>query len=234
MVCVGHTRAKKRLPTRFVGVEKKGARGNRIFFLFRRIWKTDDMPRGRRGNRGQKGGKGQKGQTRHQKGGQGGQTARFSARERLEVEIDQTSEEDCGRLARYRERAERLNQELRYFNRERRDDSILAYRFCMEPELLDPMWRDERVVAHELACIQTIHDATPYDAVCQATLRRMAGVLNRAGIQWGDAWHRCRTFGVPLIKLASMMACEDDIPEMAPSPPSSPSSPPSPSPACCY
>jgi hypothetical protein len=95
-----------------------------------------------------------------------------------------------------------------------RDDSFLAYRFCVADNDLEPMWQDMVDVAHELACIQTLHDCTPYDQVCQDTLRRLAGALNAGGIPWKVAWERVRAFGVPAVKVAALLSCESMIPQL--------------------
>jgi len=182
------------------------------------------MARGRRGTRG-----------RGRPIGGGRATSppeRFSAAARLEA-IDHECPVERGRLERYHERAAELDMELARYGRPRRDDSILCYRFCMEPEALDRMWRDARVVAHEVACVQAIHDATPYDAVCQDALRRFAGALRSTGLEWGECWRRCRAFGVPIVKLAAMLACEPLIPAVAESPPSTPASSAPSSPRAC-
>lgn len=95
-----------------------------------------------------------------------------------------------------------------------RDDSALAHKFAAADPALELMWQDLTVVAHELACIQILHDFTPYDAVCQSTLKTIAAALAEAGVPWGDAWRRARTFGVPLVKLAALMSCDARIPPL--------------------
>lgn len=142
------------------------------------------------------------------------QRARFSAAAQLEADIDRTDVDSCQQMSRYLGRHASLEQFLsENYKMGVRDDSMLAYRFCMGADDLDDMWQDVGVVAHELACIQLIHDLTPYDEVCQTALREMAGVLNRvAGMPWGDAWQRVRTYGVPIVKMAAALSCEPALP----------------------
>jgi len=121
------------------------------------------------------------------------------------------------RVARYHERRARLDQFMQeHYHLGVRDDSMLAYRFCMGDDDLDSMWEDTEVVAHELACIQLIHQLTPYDDVCQTAMREMAGVLHHTGrMQWGDAWKRVRAYGPSIVKVAAALSCEAGLPQMS-------------------
>jgi len=112
---------------------------------------------------------------------------------------------------RYGERSARLAAFMAAaYGREPRDDSQLAFRWSSGG--LDG-WTME-VVAHEMACMQTIHEASPYHATCESVMREMAGALHAAGLPWTEAWTRVRRYGAPLVKLAAMMTCESQLPEM--------------------
>lgn len=171
-----------------------------------------------KGNKGQRGGKCGGGKGRRRSGGAGGARGaryqpiqpaqRFSAQANL---ADATL--DPQDLATYTARRNNLDQFLQEnYQFGLRDDSVLSYRWCLGQ--LDPMWQDMTVVAHEIACIQTIHHATPYNRVCQEVLPEMAGALAASGIPWKEAWRRVRAFGVPALKIAAILSCEDVVPEM--------------------
>ncbi len=116
-------------------------------------------------------------------------------------------------LAAYQQRHSNLNCFLKEnYGMEVRDDSRLAHRHCLGD--LEPMWQEVPVIAHEMACIQTLHQATPYFEASQPALKAMAGTLNRAGVPWGEAWDRVLAYGVAALKVASVLGCQETIPEM--------------------
>ena len=122
--------------------------------------------------------------------------------------VSELPKEACER---YGERSARLAGFMAAaYGREPRDDSQLAFRWSSGG--LDG-WTME-VVAHEMACMQTIHEASPYHATCETVMREMAGALHAAGLPWTEAWTRVRRYGAPLVKLAAMMTCESQLPEM--------------------
>jgi hypothetical protein len=95
-----------------------------------------------------------------------------------------------------------------------RPDSSLAFKWCIADPELEPQWQDVVNVAHEIACMQTLHEHSDYTEVTQHALRHLATLLHKYGATWSQAWASVVQYAIPLIKLRAMIGCETRIPEL--------------------
>ena len=88
-----------------------------------------------------------------------------------------------------------------------RDDSRLAWLYAVEKDM------DVLDVAQELAAVHYLHQETEYPAECQQRLRAAADLIHAEmpQLQWNDLWKDMISYGVPVIKYATMQGADGSV-----------------------
>ena len=131
-----------------------------------------------------------------------GEAAEASATFSIERELAAVAAHDAGRALVLRQHLGALDAALVHSGPCRlRDDSRLAYRF-VTGQMPAARFTD---VVHEMACTQLLCERTPYQAMQQQYLRKLANSMKAStGATWTQVWRAVADIGPDMLKLTLM------------------------------